>query len=217
MHDGPGSRRLIADLVEKYGFLPSCGGSEALCIADPSELWVMEICSVGPDWTPESGKPGAIWAARRVPDDHVVVIANYVRIREIDLKNPDFMASPNYMQEAIDRGWYDPTERPAVHLAGSLRAADPGREPQPDVAHHSTLAPVVQGLAEDGGSTDPPDPATLYAQPIEGAAFYPFSVKPEKKLSVQDVIAFQRSAFEDTDLRHDLGPGLDGSGRRGQV
>ena len=57
--------RLISALVEKYGFLPSCGGSEALCIADPRELWVLEIFSVGPEWTPESGsrersgRPGA--------------------------------------------------------------------------------------------------------------------------------------------------------------
>ena len=39
---------------------------------------------------------------------------------------------------------------------------------------------------------------TMYNQGIEGAAFYPFSVKPDEKLSVQDVIAFQRSANEGT-------------------
>jgi dipeptidase len=100
--------KLIGGLIEKYGFLPSCGGSESLCIADPRELWTMEICSVGSEWAPESGKPGAIWVARRVPDDHVVVIANYFRIREIDPKSPDVLASPNYMKEAVDRGWYDP-------------------------------------------------------------------------------------------------------------
>ena len=49
---------LIGELMEKYGFLPSCGGSEALCIADPNELWVMEIFSVGPEWEPGSGRSG---------------------------------------------------------------------------------------------------------------------------------------------------------------
>ena len=44
----------------------------------------------------------------------------------------------------------------------------------------------------------PAGPGALYSQFIEGAAFYPFSVKPEKPLSVQDIIAFQRSTFEDT-------------------
>jgi len=37
-----------------------------------------------------------------------------------------------------------------------------------------------------------------YHQYVEDISIYPFSVKPEKKMSVQDVIAFQRSTFEDT-------------------
>jgi dipeptidase len=62
---------------------------------------------------------------------------------------------------------------------------------------YSTIAPSLKDWPKRDLS-GPAGPRTLYRQPIEGAAFYPFSVKPEKKLSVQDVIAFQRSAFEDT-------------------
>jgi dipeptidase len=189
--------RLIASLVEKYGFLPSCGGSEALCIADPRELWVMEIFSVGPEWTPESGKPGAIWAARRVPDDHVVVISNYVRIREIDLKNPDILASPNYIKEAMDRGWYDPKSgKPFIWqeaYAPTIREGNLSRL----WLIYSTVAPSWKAWPKRA-LNDAAGPGTLYAQPIEGAEFYPFSVKPDKKLGVRDVIAFQRSTFENT-------------------
>ncbi len=189
--------RLIADLVERYGFLPSCGGSEALCIADPRELWVMEICSVGSRWNPESGKPGAIWVARRVPDDHVVVIANHFRIREIDLEDPDFMASSNYMQEAVDRGWYDPgSGRPFVWEEAY---APPIREGS--LSRMWLICSTVAPSSKDWPRrrmAGPAGPGTLYSQFIEGAAFYPFSVKPDKPLSVQDIIAFQRSTFEDT-------------------
>jgi dipeptidase len=189
--------RLIGGLMETYGFLPSCGGSEALCIADPCELWIMEICSVGSNWNPESGKPGAIWAARRVPDDHVAVIANYFRLREINIKNPDFLASANYMQEAVDRGWYDPMEgRPFIWqevYAPLIREGNLSRM----WLIYSTIAPSLKAWPRRS-LHDPAGPGTLYAQPHEGAEFYPFSVKPEKKLSVQDVIAFQRSVFEDT-------------------
>ena len=189
--------RLIAGLVDKYGFLPSCGGSEALCIADPRELWVMEICSVGTEWTPESGKPGAIWVARRIPDDHAIVIANHFRMREVDLKDPNVLASSNYMQEAVDRGWYDPKSgRPFIWQEAY---APPIREGSLSRMWliYSTLAPSLKAWPKRGLS-DAAGPGTLYAQPIEGASFYPLSVKPEKKLSVQDVIAFQRSAFENT-------------------
>jgi dipeptidase len=207
--------RFIADLVETYGFLPSCGGSEALCVADPKELWVMEICSVGPDWTPESSKPGAIWVARRVPDEEVVVIANHFRIREVDLKDPDMLASKNYMQEAIDRGWYDPKSgRPFIWqevYAPTIREGSLSRL----WLIYSTIAPSFKTWPKRG-LHDAAGPGTLYAQPIEGAAFYPFSVKPEKKLSVRDVIAFQRSAFENTiyDMTLDPAWSVPGAGGR---
>jgi dipeptidase len=44
----------------------------------------------------------------------------------------------------------------------------------------------------------PTNSATMYRQAYEGAAFYPFSFKPEKKVSVQDIIAFQRSVSKGT-------------------
>jgi dipeptidase len=189
--------KLIGGLVETYGFLPSCGGSEALCIADPRELWTMEICSVGTEWTPGSGRPGAIWAARRVPDEHVVVIANYFRIREIDPQSPDTLVSPNYMKEAVDRGWYDPKGgRPFIWQDAY---APPVREGSLSRMWliTSTLAPSLKAWPKRG-LADAAGPATLYAQPFEGAAFYPWSFKPEKKISVRDVVAFQRSTFENT-------------------
>jgi dipeptidase len=189
--------RLIGGLVEKYGFLPSCGGSEALCIADPRELWTMEICSVGPEWTPESGKPGAIWAARRVPDDHVVVIANYFRIREVDPKDPDVLVSPNCMAEAVSRGWYDPKSgRPFIWQEAYAPPVREGNLSRMWLIT-STLAPTLKPWPKRG-LNDAAGPATIYAQPFEGAAFYPYSFKPEKKITVQDIIAFQRSAFENT-------------------
>jgi dipeptidase len=189
--------RLIGGLMEKYGFLPSCGGSEALCLADPQELWIMEIFSVGPDWTPESGKPGVIWAARRVPDDHVVVIPNHVRLRELDASDPDVLTSPNYKQEAIDRGWYDPRSgKPFIWQEAYAPPVSEGSLSRLWLVH-STLAPSLKDWPRRKLS-GPAGPRTLYSQPMEGAAFYPFSFKPEKKVSVQDIIAFQRSVFEDT-------------------
>jgi dipeptidase len=188
---------LITSLVETYGFLPSCGGSEALCIADPKELWVLEICSVGPEWTPESGKPGAIWAARRVPDDHVVVISNFFRIREIDPADPDFMASKNYIREAVDRGWYDPKGGKPFNwqeaYAPQIREGNLSRM----WLVYSTVAPTLKAWPRRRLS-GPSNPFTMAGQDLEGAAFYPFSVKAEKKVSVRDIIAFQRSAFEGT-------------------
>jgi dipeptidase len=209
--------KLIGSLVEKYGFLPSCGGPEALCLADPAELWEMEICSVGPDWTPESGKPGAIWVARRVPDDQVVVVPNHFRQREIDPANPDQMASPNYMQEAIDRGWYDPKSgRPFIWQDAYAEAGNYEGSLSRLWLIYSTIAPSLKAWPKrtlDSAA----GPRTLYGQTIEGSDFYPFSVKPERKLSVRDIIAFQRSSFEDTIYDMTLDPAWSVAGPEGKV
>ena len=49
--------KLIGGLVETYGFLPSCGGSEALCIADPKELWLVPGADHGTDEIQANGGP----------------------------------------------------------------------------------------------------------------------------------------------------------------
>ena len=191
--------KLITSLVEEYGFLPSCGPeSEALCIADPDEAWVLEVFSVGFDWNPESGEPGAIWAAQRVPDDHVAVVPNWSIIKEIDLDNPDFfMASKNYMQIAIDHGWYDPESgKPFIWQKAYAPIAREWAISRLWL-FYSTVAPCFKEWPDKKLST-PYSGYNAYHQYLEDISYYPFSVKPEKKLSVQDVIAFQRSVFKGT-------------------
>jgi dipeptidase len=107
--------KLIGRLVEEYGFLPSCiDESECLAIADPNEVWLFEVFSVG-KWQKDGGKPGAIWAAKRVPDDHVAMVPNWSTIKHIDTTQQNCMASPNYMQYAIDEGWYNPESNVPFH------------------------------------------------------------------------------------------------------
>jgi dipeptidase len=190
---------LIGSLVEQYGFLPSAGGGEALAVADPNEAWVMEVFAVGPDWDPASGELGAIWAAQRVPDDHVTVIPNWSVIKEITLSDPDnFMASSNSMQVAIDHGWYDPQSgRPFVWQDAYSPPVTGEWAINRLWLFYSTVAPSLKEWPDR--SLDTPFAGyDAYHHPIEPLSFYPFSVKPEKKLSVQDVIRFQRSVFEGT-------------------
>jgi len=189
--------RLITSLMERYGFLPSTGGSEALSIADPGEVWVLELLSVGTDWRKSSGKPGVIWAARRVPDGEVTVVPNYFRIREVDLTDPDLLASSNYKQEAIDRGWYDPKSgKPFIWQEAYVPPISEGSLNRLWLVY-STLAPSLKEWPKRRIDTATGQ-AGAPAEPFEGAGFYPFSFKPERRISVQDVIAFQRSVFQGT-------------------
>jgi dipeptidase len=85
--------KLGGELVKQYGYGDY---GECITIADGKEVWQFEIFGAGPL------QKGAVWAAERVPDDHVGISANIPRIGEINLKDPDqFMASDNVLQVAL--------------------------------------------------------------------------------------------------------------------
>ncbi len=91
--------KLIGQLVKEYGY---GDWGECLTIADKNEVWHFEIFGQGPE------KIGGVWAAVRIPDDHVGVSANISRIAELDLKNPDrYLASENVFEVAKELGYWD--------------------------------------------------------------------------------------------------------------
>ncbi len=191
---------LIGSLMDQYGFLPSAGPNpEALCIADPQEAWVFEVFSVGRKWAPGSGKPGAIWAAQRVPDNHAALVPNWSIIKEIDLSRPEwFMASGNYMQAAVDHGWYDPEGGKPFVWQETYAPAVTGESAIGRLwLFYSTIAPSLRKYP-DKSLAQPFTGYDAYHHPQEPLSFYPFSAQPEVLLSVQDVITFQRSTFEGT-------------------
>jgi len=191
--------KLIAELMEKYGFRPSCvGESESLVIGDTEEIWVMEVYSVGNDWTPESGKPGAIWAAQRVPDDHVLIIPNWSIIKQINLEDKNnYMASSNYMQVAIDNGWYNPESGKPFIWQEAYAPVPREWATSRFWLFYATVAPNYTEWP-DRFTTDPFSGENQYTQYVEPISIYPFSVKPENKVGVKDVMAFQRSTFTGT-------------------
>jgi len=85
---------VAGDLVHQFGYGAS-GAGRTYIIADTSEAWLMAIV------------PGKHWFAQRVPDDEVAVIPNIYISREIDLADTNnFLASPDLIDYAKDKGWY---------------------------------------------------------------------------------------------------------------
>ncbi len=175
----------MGDLGTTYGYGFNDDG-EMLAVSDPNEVWIFEIMPVGPLWTPESGKPGAVWCAQRVPDDHVSVTPNESRIGEIDLENKDFfMASSNAVSYAIENGFYDPDSGKPFNwkraYSPSLGSADSTQGRRGRLWRFFNIVAPSQNLGPD----------------IEGMDL-PFSVKPDKKLSVQDVMNITRDKYQGT-------------------
>lgn len=191
---------LITSLMETYGFLPSCGKDpELLTLADPNEVWILEFFAVGKGWQKDSGKLGCIWAARRLPDDHVAVISNWSVIEEIDLSKPDeYKASANYQSVAIEHGWWDPNgTMPFIwsnaYAGITPREAHTHRQWLFNALYNPTLPELPQRW-----TTNPYQNLNQYGQTVEPIGMYPFSFKPNKLFSIKDIMDFQRSTFTGT-------------------
>ncbi|MBW2570649.1 MAG: C69 family dipeptidase, partial [Deltaproteobacteria bacterium] len=187
--------KLMGSLAEKFGYGFHDSG-EMLAVADPDEVWIFEIMPVGPLWTPKSGKPGAVWCAQRVPDDHVSVCPNESRIGEIDLNNPDyFMASPNVVSFAVEQGFYDPKSGIPFNWK---KAYSPAEESA--AGSNGTRARLWRffDLAAPSREISPETPNMDL----------PFSVKPDMLFSLQDVIDITRDKYQGTAF--DTAEGLKG-------
>ena len=190
--------QVIGELSQKYGFMPSCGTEgECLTITDPDEAWIFHVFSTGFGWTPESGRPGSVWAAQRVPDDEVVVVPNIARIRFIDPKDTkNFIVSDNYMQHAIDNKLYDPDSgQPFDFQAAYSPATGNDNWALSSLWIRNRLYTIHKALAPSR-EWDPYAPVNAY----------PFSIKPEKKLSVRDIMGFIRSYHQGSPFDMTLDP-----------
>ena len=171
--------KLMGSIAEKYGY-GFVDGGEMLAVADAKEVWVFEIVPVGPLWTPESGKPGAVWCAQRVPDDEVSVCPNESRIGEIDMANTDFfLASSNVITCAVENKLYDPASGTPFNWKRAYSPA-PGSALS-SAGRRQRLWRFYDLVA----------PSKKFSADLPNMDF-PFSVKPDKKVSVQDIMAQTR-------------------------
>jgi len=164
--------KLADQLTRQYGWSDE---GECLTIADKNEVWHLEIVGCGPE------RAGAIWAAQRVPDDHISVNANASRIRQINLEKPDyFMASANIFQVAQDSGWWNPAGGPfefcyAYDPEGRTSFAARRREWR------------VLSLASPSLKLD------------ANAENFPFSVKPDSLITLPKLVRIFQDYYEGTD------------------
>lgn len=191
---------LIGALMEAHGFVSSCGdGSELLCIADPEEVWVMELLGVGQGWRKASGEPGAIWAAQRMPADQVLIVANWSVLRALDLQDSaNVLACAHVQSYAETRGWYTASSGQPFDWRQAYIPLPREWASSRLWLFYSDVAPNLRPWPERRLGSDSMDCLDAYHQVVEPLEIYPFSVKPERRLSLQDVMRFHRSTFEGT-------------------
>ncbi len=182
--------QVMAQLVEEYGYYSS---GETFSIADPNEVWIMEMIAKGPD------KKGAVWVARRVPDGYICAHANQARIRQFPLNDPkNCLYEKDVINLAREKGYFSGKDED-FSFADAYAPLDYGALRFCEARVWSMFRRAAPSL---NLSID-------YVNGVPGAEPLPLWIKPDKKLSVRDVMELMRDHFEGTefDMTKDIGAG----------
>lgn len=149
--------QIAGELIERVGY-PS---SRTLVIADSKEAWLLSMSR------------GRHWVAQRVPDDAVVLLPNVYVIGEVNLEDKvNFLGSPDLIEYAVKRGWYNPAGSKRFNFSQAY-----GQRQQRLMDQRQWRG---QCLVTGKDIEQEPDRRL------------PFSVRPAGKLSVKNVITILR-------------------------
>ena len=184
--------KVMTELVNKYGYASS---GESFSIADPNEVWMMEMIGKG------KGREGAVWVAVRIPDDCIAAHANHSRIHKFNLKDKDnVMYAKDVITFARQKGYFTGKDAD-FSFSAAYAPADFGAIRYCDTRVWSFYNKWVEGM----------DKYLAYATGKEVGKHEPMPLyfKPKCKLSLADVMESNRDHYEGTpfDITKDAGAG----------
>ncbi|MDD3643685.1 MAG: C69 family dipeptidase, partial [Candidatus Krumholzibacteria bacterium] len=179
----------IGALVEEYGYAST---GESISIGDPEEAWLLEIIGKGP------GRKGAVWVAVRVPDGYVCAHANQSVIHRFPKDDPkNCLYSPDVVDFAIEKGYYDPASGEPFSFSEAYCPAPPQK-----LRYCATRVWSIYRRAAPSREL-----SIDYHRGVPGAEPYPLWIKPDAKLTREDVFALMRDHYEGTG--YDMCAGVD--------
>lgn len=210
--------KIMADLVEEYGY---GSDGETFSISDANEVWYMEITGKGytPVYDKKTGDTvnadrGAVWVAIRIPDGYVSGHANAARITTFPLRDgkksitdKDWKKLYNDDVEVIYKHDIIDFARRKGYFTGKDQAFD----------FSAAFAPVDFSAARICDMrvwamfNEINDDMDQYLDYVTGkdltAERLPLYVKPNRKISLSDMMSFMRNYFQGTeyDKSQDIG------------
>ena len=189
--------KVFGDLTAQYGYASS---GESFSISDANEAWILEMIGKG------KVEKGAVWVARRIPDGYVSGHANHPRITQFPMNDPEnCIYSPDVISFARKMGYFNGEDKEfsfsdtyAPLEFGGARFCE-ARVWAMFNRINSTMGQYqdyAMGKIEKGKYDYPTNRMPLW-------------IKPDKKLSVHDVMELMRDHYEGTkmDMNNDIGAG----------
>ncbi len=198
--------KTMVELVAEYGYYSS---GESFSIADPNEVWILEMIGKG------VGNKGAVWVAVRIPDGYISGHANQARIQTFPLENGTTSISSKNLDKIFN---------PEVEIVYAADVISFAREKKyfdgkdAEFSFSDTYAPVdfsgARGCdARVWAFFRKFDPGMdKYIDYVTGKNLknrMPLYIKPNRQLDMHDVANNMRDHFEGTvlDMTQDIGMG----------
>lgn len=202
--------KVIAELVAEHGYYST---GESFSIADPHEVWYMELIGKGIDMKQDpktknyyNANKGAVWVAIRIPDGYISAHANHARITNFPLENGKTSISSLNLHKIFD---------PAVEVVYAHDVISFARQKgyfqgsDKEFSFSDAYAPLDFGAARFcelrvwcmfNQVKEGMDEYWDYATGMDLSNRMPLYIKPDRKLGPQDLIQFKRDYLQGTDL-----------------
>lgn len=202
--------KVIADLVEQYGY---GSDGETFSISDKDEVWYFEIIGKGEE-------KGAVWVAIRIPDGYVSGHANAARIQTFPLrdgrksitdkdwkklynKEVEVIYKHDIIKFARKKGYFNGKDND-FDFSAAYAPVDFSAARICDLRVWAMFNEVAEGMDQYWDYVTGKD--------LEHGRM-PLYIKPDRLISLSDVMSFMRNHYQGTELdkTQDVGAGPFGS------
>ena len=172
--------KIMTDLVNEYGTIAV---GESFSVADANEAWILEMIGKG------EGNKGAVWVAVKIPDGYISGHANQSRITTFPLNDSEnCLYAPDVISFAREKGYFTGKDSD-FNFSDAYAPLDFGAIRFCDARVWSLFRRCNSGMDK-------------YISYIKGESLerLPLYIKPDKKISVHDVMSLMRDHYEGTEL-----------------
>lgn len=188
--------KVMTDLVARHGYSSE---GESFSIADPNEVWIMEMIGKGDE------KKGAVWVAVRIPDDCISAHANQSRIHKFDLKDKkNVMYSKDVITFARQKGYFKGKDAD-FSFSAAYSPADFGTQRFCDARAWTLFNRFVDGMERYVDFVD--------GKHVGNSEVMPLYFKPKHLIELPEVMDAMRDHYENTpfDITKNAGAGVNGA------